>query len=147
MTAAEPAFIDTNVLIYASRERAPQHGSAVELLRRVAREGGPTWISRQVIREYLASVTRPQPSEPALTPEQAVADVRRLMRNFFVADESEAMTEHLVNLVRRFGVKGRQIHDANIVATMLVNGIHRLLTFNVADFRRFEPLIVLEPLP
>jgi len=100
-----------------------------------------------VIREYLASVTRPQPSEPALTPEQAVADVRRLMRNFFVADESEAMTEHLVNLVRCFGVKGRQIHDANIVATMLVNGIHRLLTFNVADFRRFEPLIVLEPLP
>jgi predicted nucleic acid-binding protein len=147
MMAAESAFIDTNVLIYASRERAPQHELAIEMLRRVAHEGGPTWVSRQVIREYLASVTRPQPSEPALTPEQATADVRRLMRSFFVADESEAVTDHLIDLARRFGVKGRQIHDANIVATMLANGIHRLLTFNLADFRRFEPTIVLEPLP
>ena len=31
---------------------------------------------------------------------------------------------------------GRQIHDANIIATMLAYGELRLLTFNVADFRR-----------
>ena len=34
-------------------------------------------------------------------------------------------------------VSGRQIHDANIVATMLAHGEHRLLTFNAADFRRY----------
>ena len=33
-------------------------------------------------------------------------------------------------------VGGRQIHDANIVATMLAYGELRLLTFNVADSRR-----------
>ena len=33
------------------------------------------------------------------------------------------------------------MHDANIVATMLAHGERRLLTFNEADFRRFNPLI------
>jgi hypothetical protein len=34
-----------------------------------------------------------------------------------------------------------QVHDANIVATTLDYGLRRLLTFNVANFRRFSPLI------
>ena len=34
---------------------------------------------------------------------------------------------------------GKQVHDANIVATMLAHGVGRLLTFNVADFQRFVP--------
>jgi hypothetical protein len=41
----------------------------------------------------------------------------------------------------RFSFAGRQMHDANIVATMLAHGEHRILTFNGADFRRFARLI------
>jgi hypothetical protein len=40
---------------------------------------------------------------------------------------------------------GRQVHDVNIVATMLEHGIYRLLTFNAADFKRFVGIIELEP--
>jgi predicted nucleic acid-binding protein len=40
---------------------------------------------------------------------------------------------------------GRQVHDTNIVATMLEHGIYRLLTFNAADFRRFAGIIALKP--
>ena len=36
---------------------------------------------------------------------------------------------------------GKQVHDANIVATMLTHGETRLLTFNGADFHRFGSLI------
>jgi predicted nucleic acid-binding protein len=46
-----------------------------------------------------------------------------------------------MELSLRYSFGGRQVHDANIVATMLAHGERRLLTFNVADFRRFTPLV------
>ena len=50
-------------------------------------------------------------------------------------------------LTRRFDFGGKQVHDANIVATMLAHGETRLLTFNQADFRRFAGLIEEGKLP
>ena len=44
-----------------------------------------------------------------------------------------------------YSFAGRQVHDANIVATMLAHGENRLLTFNGADFRRFVRLIEVVP--
>ena len=34
-------------------------------------------------------------------------------------------------------IAGKQVHDANIVATMLTHDERRLLTFNTRDFRRY----------
>lgn len=44
------------------------------------------------------------------------------------------------DLVVRFGVSGVKVHDARLVALMLANDIIRILTFNAADFRRYEVL-------
>jgi hypothetical protein len=43
-------------------------------------------------------------------------------------------------------VSGKQIHDANIVATMIAYRIEYLLTHNVVDFERFTSLIHILPL-
>ena len=51
------------------------------------------------------------------------------------------MWNEFLNLCPHFSFGGRQVHDANIVATMLAHGERRLLTFNEADFRRFDSLI------
>ena len=53
------------------------------------------------------------------------------------------VTDRLLALCREVSVGGRQIHDANIVATMLAYGERRLLTFNTADFRRYGDRIEL----
>ena len=37
-------------------------------------------------------------------------------------------------------IRGKQIHDANIVAVMLTHGIYRLVTYNQADFGRFDEI-------
>ncbi len=52
----------------------------------------------------------------------------------------------LEELTRQFSVKGRQVHDANIVAAMCVHGLHDILTHNTADFVRFSPLVAVHPL-
>ena len=51
------------------------------------------------------------------------------------------VTELLLDLCASAPVGGKQIHDANIVATMLAYGERRLLTLNASDFRRYEDRI------
>ena len=136
-------FIDTNVLIYARILEAPDHHIAREGLNRALRENEPIRISRQVAREYLAVMTRPQTWDNPLTREEVLQDVNRFLMSFEVLEDGPSVTEMLTALCREVAVGGRQIHDANIVATMLAHGEQRLLTFNTSDFRRYEDRIEL----
>ena len=136
-------FIDTNVLVKSRIATAPDHDIAWHTLERAYRRLEPLRISRQVIREYLAVITRPQPWPMALTRREAVEDVSRLMGSFEILEDGPLVTELLVALCREVPIGGRQIHDANIVATMLAHGENRLLTFNTADFHRYGDRIEL----
>jgi hypothetical protein len=64
-----------------------------------------------------------------------------LAGNFIILEDSSAVWDELLGLCRRFKFGGRQVHDANVVATMLAYRERRLLTFNDADFQRFSGLI------
>ncbi len=136
-------FIDTNVLVKARIPGAPDHNAARARLERVFRDTEPLRISRQVIREYLAVVTRPQTWPVVITREEALDDVSRLSSSFEILEDGSVVTEYLVTLCREVPTGGKQIHDANIVATMLARGERRLLTFNAADFRRYGDRIEL----
>ena len=45
--------------------------------------------------------------------------VNQFTERFQVADDTAAVTAQLVKLMGDFGIGGKQVHDANIVATML----------------------------
>ena len=134
-------FIDTNVLIHARIREAPSHHLARARLEQAVGDGEPLRISRQIVREYLAVVTRPQTWPIPFTTEDALADANRLLRGFEVLEDGPAVTDTLLALCREVPVGARQIHDANIIATMLAHDERRLLTFNTADFRRYTPRI------
>src|SRR5579859_6822771 len=145
-TAADPLFVDTNVLVYANVTTAALHQAAVDALQRQARAGGPLWISRQVLREYLRTLTRPQtfaapPPVPIL-----IARIRYFESQFYVANDTAAVTEQLLSLLQHVPFGGKQVHDANIVATMRVNDIGQLLTANPGDFARFARYVTVIPL-
>ncbi len=88
-------------------------------------------------------VTRPQIWADPLDLDTALDDVNRMLSDFEILEDGPAVTGTLFALLREVPVGGRQIHDANIVATMLARGERRLLTFNIADFRRFGDRIEL----
>jgi hypothetical protein len=50
------------------------------------------------------------------------------------------------SMTMRYQIRGKHIHDANIVAVMLPYGVHRLATYNQRDFLQFDE-IVLEAAP
>ena len=136
-------FVDTNVLIYARFPGTPHHDAARKSLNRAIQDDEPVRISRQILREYLSSVTRPQTWSGALTSDEALEEANRLINQFEILEDGPPVTEWLISLLGEVSVGGRQIHDANIVATMLAHGERRLLTFNTSDFLRYGDRIEL----
>jgi predicted nucleic acid-binding protein len=143
---AAPIFVDTNVLVYAHVAEAPWHREAQDALGVHEATGKALWVSRQVLHEYLVGFTRPQqfPIPPDL--ETVVAQVWQFQQRFRVANEGPEVTTRLIALLLEVSTRGRRIHDANIVATMLVYGVRRLLTNNPDDFVPFAALIDVLPL-
>ena len=101
------------------------------------------WISRQVIREYLVTMTRPQAFEnlPRAT---VIEQVRQFAERFELADDTSAVTDQLLQLLANYKLGGKQVHDTNIVATMRAYGIPALLTHNTKDFERLGEAIRIE---
>ena len=137
--------MDTNVLVVARAANAPGHEAALSIIAATRREE-PLRISRQVLREYLAVVTRPQTWASPLPMRDALSDVSRFASAFELLEDSQGVTDMLAMLCRDVDVTGKQVHDANIVATMLAHGERRLATFNVKDFRRYGQRVQLVPI-
>ncbi len=146
MDARSPIFVDTNVLLRATVETAPGHQEARALLPRLWDAGAELWLSRQVLREYAVALTRPQTYSAPVAPAVVVASLRTFQAQFHVADDTAEVTAKLLALLEVVTVGGKQVHDANIVATMQAYSIGQLLTHNVGDFERFSAYItVLSP--
>ena len=91
-------------------------------------------------------VTRPQTFMTPVTAATAATEVRAWLKLFKVADEDHRITTQWLRLLDTIPLAGRQVHDANIVATMLAYKIDQLVTHNVDDFKRFANLITIFPL-
>jgi predicted nucleic acid-binding protein len=146
MPTADRVFLDTYVLIYGQLRDCQLFETVEQRLADYTASGSEIWISRQVLREYLAAMTRGQGLTAIPPLADVLADVQHFCRRFQIAEDGPAVTQQLIDLLTAVHCAGKQIHDANIVATMLANGITRLLTHNVQDFQRFSRHISLEPL-
>ena len=84
----------------------------------------------------------------AATARREVDLIEQLLR---ILPDTPEMYGEWKRLVITHGVLGVKVHDARLVASMNVHGIRTILTFNPADFARFEsdmlhPIVVLHPL-
>jgi predicted nucleic acid-binding protein len=142
-TMGARVFVDTNVLLRAIIPRMSLHVAAETLIQRLWSDDVELWISRQVIREYLVQATHPNSFTPSLTVAQVMQQMEIIQTLFRIADETQEVTTQLIKLLQTHPVSGKQVHDTNLVATMLVYGIDTLATINVTDFNRFAGLIKL----
>ncbi len=143
---ANAIFLDTNILVYANVSESPLHEVALQAIQSRYDAGIELWMSRQVLREFLRTLTRPQAFINPRPVTTVIERVRFFQTQFRVADDTSEVTERLLSLMQEITIGGKQVHDANIVATMLVYGIPRLLTHNTGDFARFSQLITVLPL-
>ena len=140
-TVGSAVFVDTNVLVFAAVVESPFCLRARGAIKRLERSSAELWISRQVIREFLAQMTRAPRAD--FSPKDLFSTLRNFEGRFCIAEDQALVTEQLVFLLEHVPTGGKQIHDANIVATMLAYHIPKILTFNVSDFQRFAGFVEL----
>ncbi len=145
-TAVDPVFVDTNILVYSTTTQSPFHAAALAKLHALTTAGYDLWTSRQILREYLASLSKPGVVTAPVPMAALIADVGTFAARFSIAEDGPSVTMHLLNLLGTIPCGGKQVHDANIVATMRAHGIPNLLTYNIADFQRFSGHITIIPL-
>ncbi len=102
-------------------------------------------ISLQVCREFLVVLTRQPVSGRVFALSESLAALEVWLTGCRVLEEDLSVLQECLRLVRRFGVLGKQVHDCNIVATMMAHGVRHLATRNAADFSRYGNLLSIEP--
>jgi predicted nucleic acid-binding protein len=136
------AMLDTNVFLAATDEGRAEHDQALAIINEWPYQGTTLYASGQIMREYLAVATRPaEKNGLGLALSDALANVRALRKRTSLLAEDDKVADQLLSLLDEAACGGKQVHDANIVATMLVHGIDTIVTMNLDDFTRFAAKI------
>ena len=150
-TPPDRAMLDTNVLLAATDEGRAEHDEALTIVNDWPGRGVALYTSGQIMREYLAVATRPaERNGLGLALADALANVHAFRGRTSLLAEDGKVADRLLALLDDVACGGKQIHDANVVATMLAHGIDTIVTINTGDFARFGrhvSLIGLRPHP
>lgn len=135
-------MLDANVLIAASDHDRPEHHQALQLLSHWPARGVSLCTSGQVLREYLSVATRPASRNGLGIPlGHAVANARAFRSRTTILDDTDRVTERLLELLASIACTGKQVHDANVVATMLAHKVSAIVTMNLKHFARFDAVV------
>ena len=142
-------LVDTNVLLrFADREHS-LHSKVRAAVRTLRAEGHSLRATPQNCVEFWNVATRPIDKNGfGLLPADADRLLRLVERLFPVLPDSPAVYPQWRQLVVLYDVSGVQVHDARLVAAMMVHSVTHILTFNVTDFVRYAALgiVAVDPL-
>lgn len=130
--------VDTNVLVYAHRAKAPHHASALAALRGLATGPSPWALPVFVVGEFLRVVTHRAILEPPSDEREAVAVIDGLLRSpgARLLVPGDGYWAILRRLVAERGLRGNDVYDAAIAAVCLEWGATEILTED-RGFARF----------
>lgn len=73
--------------------------------------------------------------------EDSLTNVEAVLARTTLVEETAAVADQLRELLRLVDCTGTQVHDANVVATMLTHGIGAVVTEDIGDFARFDAIV------
>jgi predicted nucleic acid-binding protein len=141
LAPGELLFLDASVLLAATDESRPHHGTALRSIAVHRSMGLHFAVSGQILREYLVVATRaPEANGLGLHPASALGNIEALRQRLVFLEETEQVSERLLLLVKKYALSGTRIHDANVVAAMLAHGLEKIVTENQRDFSIFSEI-------
>jgi toxin-antitoxin system PIN domain toxin len=140
--------VDTNVLVYAADERAPEHQRCRALLEGWRRASGAWYLTWGICYEFLRVVTHPNVFRRPWSADQALGFLLALLESpglgTLVPTERHARV--LAEVVQGVPLlAGNLMHDVETAALMREHGIRRICTRDT-DFHRFPFVEPIDPL-
>lgn len=137
-------LLDTNVLIYATDELAPQHAVSRRVVDSVIEGRLPGMLVPQVLIEFLGATTGPSVRSP-LSIEDALEQVSAFRAQIHTVEPPRRAFEELADIMRVKGGAGRRIFDFYLAAQARALGVDTLCTYNLHDFAGIPRLRVQAP--
>ena len=147
MKEDEVAFLDTNILAYALDTESSFHFKATNFVRRANHGELRLCISPQVVGELYTTITNPKKAFRPLSPDEAIDIVRSIWEADTISriHPKHETVELTLRLARQYKLRSLDFFDAQIVATMLDNGVATIYTVNEDDFASFDEIEAVNP--
>jgi predicted nucleic acid-binding protein len=138
-------LLDTNVLCRLAERGHPDHSIAEHAIASLQAEQHELCLVPQVLYEYWVVVTRPARENGLGMPTATVdAAIALWLELFTLLRDESGIFVLWRELARQHDAKGKSAHDTRLVAAMTRHNLTHLLTFNVADFRRYPNIEVVD---
>lgn len=140
-------LFDTNTFLRLAEKKSPQSLTVLNAIRSLRNAGETLYYTPQIVAEFWNVCTRPASSRGGLglSVEQTERKADLLEKYFTILHDNPATFAEWRGLVSKLQIKGVQVHDAKLVASMIAYNIPHLVTFNVKDFARFIMINVIDP--
>ncbi len=139
-------LVDTNILLRLVDTEAAEYPLVAGALRSLLARQMAVHIVPQAIYEFWAVATRPLSVNGLGWDWRSVrAEVDVFQSNYALLPDVPGVYESWLELVSKHQVKGKQVHDARLVAAMRAHGLTHLLTLNTKDFERYSEITAIHP--
>jgi predicted nucleic acid-binding protein len=139
-------LVDTNFLLRLAQNTSPFQQYTRNAYSSLRAQGEVLMIVPQNLVEFWAVATRPiNVNGLGLSIELASQELSQMKQLFRLQLDTAEILMIWQQLIIKYQVKGKQVHDTRLVAAMIDHQITHLLTFNTDDFKRFTEITVIDP--
>ena len=139
-------LFDTNILLRLTRRGDSSYTVIRHAVLELLKQDASLYYCPQNIVELWNVLTRPLDRNGfGLTNGETEEEIRLVEHDFTLLPDNEKIHPIWRRLVNDYSVRGRQVHDARLVAAMHAHGITHLLTLNRTDFFRYREITVVHP--
>ncbi len=130
-------MVDTNLLAYSVDEESAFFERADQLL---YHSGYELFTTSKNIAEYLCAMTR---IDGAGALPEVLADVQDFKKSITILYPNKGSSTIFEKLLLKYMPAGKRIHDFEIIAIGLANGITQIATVNTKDFKGVEEISII----
>jgi predicted nucleic acid-binding protein len=139
-------LVDTNILLRSAQPTHPLCPQATHAVSKLLRQRDAVFFCPQNIAEFWNVATRPQELNGlGFSHEEVLGEVSSIEDLLTLLPDIPAIYPVWKRLVEHHRVQDVKVFDARLVAVMNVYAIDSVLTFNSADFKRYNDITALQP--